>query len=200
VTRAKQEEFLALLEPVYDRLWRFALATARNRDDANDLMSETILATYERFHTIRNTQAFTSFLFTVATRLQRQKERRARWFSRVSDEDASSIEASDTSDALTDVTIVREAIASLPAKQREAVTLFDISGFSLEEVRAIQGGTLSGVKSRLRRGRLDLARKLGANSDFDDAEEARSKRYGKRDSTSEADSSHQTFLYHQELA
>jgi RNA polymerase sigma-70 factor, ECF subfamily len=166
MTRAKQEAFLRLLEPVHDRLWRFALAMTRNRDDANDLMSDTILATYERFHTIRDPQAFTSFLFTVATRLHRHKERRARWFGNFDREEANEIAASDGSPEVSmDIRIMREAIASLPVKQSEAVMLFEISGFSLEEIRAIQGGTLSGVKSRLRRGRIELATKLGAGED-----------------------------------
>jgi RNA polymerase sigma-70 factor (ECF subfamily) len=166
MTQAKQDEFLMLLSPVHDRLWRFALAMTRDRDDAEDLMSETILASYERFHTIRDPQAFTSFLFTVATRLQRHKERRGRWFGYIDRDEASQIASSgDSPELSTDIRLVREAIASLPAKQREAVTLFELSGFSLEEIRAIQGGTLSGVKSRLRRGRIELGKKLGVAED-----------------------------------
>jgi DNA-directed RNA polymerase specialized sigma24 family protein len=78
MTQAKHEAFLTLLGPVHNRLWRFALAMTRDYDDAEDLVSETILATYERFHTIRDSEAFTSFLFTVATRIHRHKEWRAR--------------------------------------------------------------------------------------------------------------------------
>lgn len=174
MTHERQEEFLALFEPVRDRLWRFALAMTHDRDDADDLMSETIVATYERFHTIRDPKAFTSFLFTIATRIQRHKERRERWFGHVGDEEASQIESGGDSPELSaDIRLVREAIESLPAKQREAVTLFELSGFSLEEIREIQGGTLSGVKSRLRRGRLELAKKLGVAEDSDQWREER---------------------------
>ncbi len=48
-------------------------------------------------------------------------------------------------------------MASLPEKQREALALFEISGLSIEEVREIQGGSLSAVKMRLVRGREQLA-------------------------------------------
>ena len=47
---------------------------------------------------------------------------------------------------------------------RETVVLFDVSDLSLEEIRRIQGGTLSGVKMRLKRGRERLARVLGVRS------------------------------------
>ncbi len=162
MTQTKQEAFLMLLEPVQDRLWRFVLALTRDHDEADDLMSETILATFERFHTIRNPQAFTSFLFTVATRIHRRKKRRAQWFGHIANEEAYEIPSSDISpEDWMETRLVREAIASLPEKQSETVMLFEISGFSLEEIRAIQGGTLSGVKSRLRRGRSRLTKKLG---------------------------------------
>lgn len=39
---------------------------------------------------------------------------------------------------------------------KETVILFEISGLSLEEIKKIQGGTISGVKSRLKRGRETL--------------------------------------------
>ena len=50
-----------------------------------------------------------------------------------------------------------KAMNRLPEKQREAVSLYEISGFSLAEVQQIQGGSLSGVKSRITRGREALA-------------------------------------------
>ena len=169
MSTAKQDEFLKLFEPIRDRLWRFALAMTRDRDDAEDLMSETILATYERFHTIRDPKAFTSFLFTVATRIERHRLRRAKWFGHVDREQANEIASIGNSpEDWAEAQLVREAIQSLPVKQSEAVMLFEISGFSLEEIREIQGGTLSGVKSRLRRGRRELAKKLGATVDLDE--------------------------------
>ena len=191
MSTAKQEEFLTLLAgPVQDRLWRFALAMTRDRDDAEDLMSETILATYERFHTIRDPQAFTSFLFTVATRIERHRKRRAKWFGRIDPEEANEIAGTDNSpeDSM-EARLVREAIASLPKKQSEAVTLFEISGFSLEEIRGIQGGTLSGVKSRLRRGRIELAKKLGVAEDLDEWKRERGES-GKTDEQTETNINH----------
>ena len=61
-----------------------------------------------------------------------------------------------------EVVLLYRALDELSASQREAVVLFEISGLSLEEVREIQGGSLSGVKSRISRGRQRLAELLGA--------------------------------------
>jgi RNA polymerase sigma-70 factor (ECF subfamily) len=48
----------------------------------------------------------------------------------------------------------------MPTKQKEAIVLFEISGLSLNEIHQIQGGSLSGVKSRIGRGRQHLEQKL----------------------------------------
>jgi RNA polymerase sigma-70 factor, ECF subfamily len=162
----KQEEFLGLLEPVYQRLWRFALATTRDHVNAQDLLSETILAAYERFDTVRDARAFTSFLFTVATRIQRHRERRARWFGAYDEGMAERLHSVTPSpEVAAEIAVLLDALSRLGSKQRETLTLFEISGFTLEEIREIQGGTLSGVKSRLKRAREALARELGVRTD-----------------------------------
>jgi RNA polymerase sigma-70 factor (ECF subfamily) len=55
-----------------------------------------------------------------------------------------------------DVKLLNELLSKLPDKQREAIVLFELSGFSIEEIRDLQGGSLSGVKMRLSRGRDQL--------------------------------------------
>jgi hypothetical protein len=46
---------------------------------------------------------------------------------------------------------------------RETVVLFEVSDFTLEEIHKVQGGSLSGVKLRLKRGRELLAKTLGVS-------------------------------------
>jgi RNA polymerase sigma-70 factor (ECF subfamily) len=57
---------------------------------------------------------------------------------------------------LTDFKIVYEKMLSLPERMAEALILYHISDLSLEEIQKIQGGSLSGVKLRLKRGREKL--------------------------------------------
>jgi RNA polymerase sigma-70 factor, ECF subfamily len=160
----KQKEFLELLDGVEDRLSRFARAMSRSREDARDLVSETILIAYERFDKIENKSKFKSYLFTIASRLHRRRLWRLRFFGKYDEEKAELIPNNNTSqDTLADVAALYKALDKLPAKQREAIVLFEISGFSLEEIRTIQGGTLSGVKSRLKRARERLIKIMGTD-------------------------------------
>ena len=51
-----------------------------------------------------------------------------------------------------------QGLATLPAVQREAVVLFELDGYSIVEIAAMQRASVSAVKSRLTRGRERLRR------------------------------------------
>ena len=54
----------------------------------------------------------------------------------------------------------------LPEEQKEAVILFEISGFSIKEICEIQQAGESAVKQRLKRGRQKLTEILTFESEF----------------------------------
>ena len=147
-----------LIEEHWETLWHFALGLTADRDSAEDLMSETILATEKSFPSLRNISAFKSFLCTIALRLHRRKRWRNRIFVRL--EEASSEAYEYARESTHDLELLLAAISTLPEKQREAILLFEISGFSLEEIRELQGGSLSSVKMRLMRARESLKNQL----------------------------------------
>ena len=158
--REKQEEFLELLEPHKAGLLRFCRALTKTSDTAKDLASETILITYERFESLHNKAALKSYLYTIASRLARSE--RSLNIRHASYDEASGIEYTGAApDVLADIHLLQEALEKLPEKIREAVIMFEISGLSLIEIKEIQGGSLSGVKMRIARGRKKLAKLLG---------------------------------------
>lgn len=172
--QSKQQRFLAAFEPVRRRFSAYVQAMVRNNEEAKDIVSETILIAYEQFEDVRTPSSFIFYLFTIARRIYLKRERRGRLFGRFNTDEAQYIPAEhERPDVSADVAMLYGALAKLPAKQREAVVLFDIADCTLEEVRAIQGGTLSGVKSRLKRGREALAELLGVRNDIFPADGAR---------------------------
>jgi RNA polymerase sigma-70 factor (ECF subfamily) len=162
MTDDRQREFLELLEPAYDRLSRYALAVTRDEMDGEDLVSATVLAAYEQFERYTDEAPFLHFLVKIASRLYKRQRYRER--NRVPYDEALAIANQDSGpspETAAEIRLVTEALQSLPEKMRETVVLFYVSDFSLEEIRRIQSGTLSGVKSRLKRGREQLAQVLG---------------------------------------
>lgn len=160
----RRERFMQLYAPLRPRLARFAAAMTNDREEARDLVAETTLVAYERFQELRNPQAFLSWLFTIASRLYRKRRVRGGRFGHYDEEQARRIPDSGTSpDVSADVALLYTVLAQLPQEQREAVILFEIADLPLKEISAIQETTLSGVKSRVTRGRKRLAELLGAN-------------------------------------
>ena len=174
----KQARFLALLEPCHDNLARFARSMTKSKDDAKDLVADTIEQAYKHFDSLKSEAAFLSWLFTIASRIEKRKRWRARIFQPLSssrggaendygddfalqnaEQRGSSRESSP--ETLVDTGILYAALERLPYKQREAFTLFEISGFSLQEIQELQGDSLSAVKMRLVRAREALRAALG---------------------------------------
>lgn len=162
-TSERHERFLRLFLPLRHRLHRFACALTRGEEEALDLTGDTILAAMESYDPARPEETFRSYLFTIAVRVHRRGRRRRERMLRLDEAEAEN-ERSTLSppDVDADIRALREAMARLPLRQREAVALFELSDMSLQEIRAIQGGSLSGVKSRIVRGRKRLAELLGA--------------------------------------
>ncbi len=156
-----RDKFMALYSPCREQLARFARSLTRDEDEARDLEAETILAAFERIDSIQRPEGFKSFLFTIASRKYRRQLRRGRIFRPLSDEDHERPSIETSPDANVDLSLLHSAIQELPTKSAEALVLFEVVGFTLEEIREIQGGSLSGVKMRLTRARQSLARKLG---------------------------------------
>ncbi|HVK40054.1 MAG TPA: RNA polymerase sigma factor [Candidatus Kapabacteria bacterium] len=162
VSTERNREFMRLLTPVQHRLMHFARAMTRDVHEADDLVADTVLAALERFAEVRDQRAFLSFLFTIASRLHRRKRLRSMFFGDYCEERALRIHDPGVSpESSAEVQLLYRALAQLPERQREAVMLFEISDLTLEEIRAIQGGSLSGVKMRVVRGREALSRILG---------------------------------------
>jgi RNA polymerase sigma-70 factor (ECF subfamily) len=159
---AKQQVFLDLLEPVYPRLSRFALSLARSVEEAEDLTSATVLEALERFDTVNEHAKFAGFLFTIASRLHKRKTYRERFRRSFDNERAEAIKLGEPlPDHAAEIRIVMDAIGLLPEKVKETLLLFEVADLSLNEIRIIQGGSISGVKSRLKRGRESVQRALG---------------------------------------
>lgn len=157
----QHDRFYALVEPHIEAVGRFVHALTRNREEARDIVGDVLLTAFEKLDTLKSEQASASWLFSIARNIVYQQKRRQKFWG-FFDETKATERPSEAAqpDVSTDVALLHEALARLPEAQREAITLFEIAGLSLEEIREIQGGTLSGVKSRVSRAREELKKRL----------------------------------------
>ena len=153
-----------MLDPVHDSLVKYIRAMTRNREETKDILGETLLVAFKRIDEVNKPEPFGYFLFTIARRVFARMKWRRRLFSAVKSEQMERCWDQSTSpDMAADRDILYSVLKLLPERQREAIVLFELSGFSLDEIRLMQGGSLSGVKSRFARGRAKLTTALRDN-------------------------------------
>lgn len=143
--------------PHLSDLSKFARALVRNTDMAKDLVQETTLAVLSAFGTIRDKSAIKSFIFTSAYRIHKRNQLKRKLLFFMPDDQMPEIrDYSKSTDKNLELEYLYSLLDKLGEKQKEAIILFEISGFSISEIAKIQGGTESGVKSRLKRAREEL--------------------------------------------
>ena len=152
----KQKHFLKLYKPIHDRFERFCRARVYGGMEYKDLMNESLLIAFEKLDTLKSEKAFLSFLIGISIRVLANHNKKKKEDSLVKIEQLNHIESSAKTEADAEVHLLHEALNKLPEAQKEALILFEISGFSIKEVAKIQEASESAIKQRLKRGREKL--------------------------------------------
>ena len=160
--------------PHLDALYTMAVRLARNPDDANDLVQETILRGYRFFDQFENGTNCRAWLLTILFNNFRNGYRRAvrEQPAASSDDFDRRVEAeslhgdvpnSDPQAMLSAVGMDREvetALDALPAEFREVLLLVDVQELSYQEISKMLKIPIGTVKSRVSRGRSMLREAL----------------------------------------
>ena len=150
---------------------------SRNRHEAEDLFQETFKRVHEKAHTFRGNQ-FKSWLFKIATNVAIDGMRKGKNMRVVSLNQKLDCSDQDSKE-LSDVTLVddsnepshevvkaeqiqqvRDAVMSLPSRQRATLVLAYYQQLSYPEVAKILGCSLGTVKTQMYRALKTLGQKL----------------------------------------
>ena len=164
-----QEAWNQIVRTHWRKVFNLAYKFVGRHDEAEDLAQDVFLKIFKALHTFDRRANFQTWLISISRNLcidhyrsvRKERETMAR------DVDASLLTppARDRSplgelEQLDLRKRIREALAELPPTLREAVVLRDLQEFSYQEIATqlkLPEGT---VKSRINRGRLELARQL----------------------------------------
>jgi len=156
-------------------LRRLAQRLARNPEDAEDLLQESLLDAYRAFGNFRAGSNFYSWMTRIITNnhLDRVRKKRVSTISlegTTLEGEAETLEVPDESGSpertlLTQVFDPRleEALETLLPSQRRTVLLCDLEGASYEEAAQAQGCPIGTVRSRLHRAHAALQRFLSGS-------------------------------------
>lgn len=159
-TQAKSA-FLKWYEPHHEGLVRYCSSKAFGVMSAEDLVQEAVLATLANWEKIKDRNKLLSYMIGVVNNLVRNHRRRAPFRASWDEQQLQALESrlGDAATAL-DISFLLKAIDQLPAAQAEAVRLFEISGFRVREIAALQQTSEGAVKTSLSRARKRLRETL----------------------------------------
>lgn len=152
-----------------DALYAFALKLTRARDEAEDLVSDTMLRAIQRWEQYRLGTNIRAWLFTILYHAFVSRKRRvdAREVQPLEDEEGrmvfEAVGETDPEGTFYDSFLDEEivgAIQALPDEYRLAVVMSDLHGLKYAEIARVLGVPEGTVKSRLFRGRRILQGQL----------------------------------------
>jgi len=157
-----RDAFGALVLRHQDRLWRVALRTLGDRDDAADAVQDALVSAYRAAGTYRGEAAVSSWLHRIVVNacLDIVRRRSSRPTAPL-DDDTSEVAAGDELAPRDTSREVLAALRRLPIEQAAAVVLVDIEGYPVAEAALILETPVGTVKSRCARARARLAVLLG---------------------------------------
>jgi RNA polymerase sigma-70 factor, ECF subfamily len=118
-------------EDLFRRLW----LVTRNRAEAEEVMQDAFLALYERWERMASVEDPRAYLYRTAFNAWNKRSRRATRSLRA----AMSPARADDVDAADARTVVGDALAHLTPRQRAAVVLVELLGFSSEDAGEVLG-------------------------------------------------------------
>lgn len=154
-------EFTQLLNPHYNDAVNYcrALCAGQDQAEAEEVMQQALLRAFEKANSLRNPEKFKSWFFQIITRCFYNTVRRPFWKRFVSQD---SLKKEEDFHIYEDEFFQENqrliaALAQIDPKERTAILLFEIGGFSIREITNIQNEqSESTIKSRLSRTRTKL--------------------------------------------
>jgi RNA polymerase sigma-70 factor (ECF subfamily) len=150
----ERTRFDAFVEEEHERLYKALYFVTGSREDAEDLSQDAFMKLWERWGTIDEIEDPTGYLFRVALNGFRSRRRRATMALRrntpmVTDARDEFIEADMRAD-------VRSLLLGLTSRQRAALLLVDLLGYSSEQAGRILRVRSSTVRNLASQGRRAL--------------------------------------------
>lgn len=143
--RGDIKAFSELYAQLYQELYKFALYTMKHRQDAEDVVSETVIAAYENIKKLKKEESFRSWIFTILMNQCKKHFKQNSETEELKDEiTAEEVSQEENYDLL-------QAFQTLDGEERMILSCSILEGYSSEEIGymlAMNPATVRSKKSR----------------------------------------------------
>ena len=178
IRRGDADAFERVAREVSPRLFRLALHLSGNRDDAEDLVQETLVRALPALRNFEGRARLSTYLVRALGNLwknrlrSRSRSKIVEWFrvggGKDEDDSQGDLDPPDVAPSAHDLleaedraVLVRQALAGLRPDRRITLLLREVEELPYEEIATITGVPVGTVRSRLARAREDMRRLLG---------------------------------------
>ena len=155
----KKDKFIEQIEKYKKQMYVVAYSILKNPTDAEDVVQEALLTSYERLHTLQDEEKFKPWLMRI---LVNQAKMYIRKNSRIvyigNEEEIDQVTPKNNYEEIWDV------VLSLNSKLSLVVILYYSQGYSVKEISKIAGIPAGTAKSRLSKARELLRKELVENN------------------------------------
>ena len=154
-----REGFIELVEREQEALRGFLLyLCCGNKEEADDIAQDALMKAYLSSVGYQEKGRFRSWLFKIAHNTFLNHRASLRYTESI--EEARELVSSTAADASFEHQDLYLDLRTLPPKERSAITLFYLNGYTIKEIAAITEASEDAVKKQLSRGRDKLRQEL----------------------------------------
>ena len=165
MSNSKQQEFLKAYKACHEPFMKYCSALAYGKFDVQDLVQDVLLTTFQNFEKIRNKDQLLHYLIRAARNKNISYWRKEKYKADLEAKHTDRLKSQEVSpEDLLDIQLLYKMLDQLSEKQKEALVLFEISGFSMKEIAEIQDSSVGAIKTKISRGRTKL-KELMKNDD-----------------------------------
>jgi RNA polymerase sigma-70 factor (ECF subfamily) len=141
------------------QLYRLAVITSKNREDAADSLQDALFSAHRNAAGLRHDASVASWLYRIVVNscLDRLRHNKVRPTVELMEDEC---HVGDPTPRVDTTVMVERALMRLPVEQRAAIVAVDMQGFSVAETARLLGVPEGTVKSRCSRARAKLAESL----------------------------------------
>jgi RNA polymerase sigma-70 factor (ECF subfamily) len=165
----------SLLYPVIEKkVYFWCYTITKNASEAEDLLQEAMLAIHKGLPSLKNAAFFNSWMYRIVTRCcydyirtVKKKDNRFLNYDDFSEDYITTVSNTNKETSPKEIYDLNELkdimstfISNLPRKQREAITLFYLEEFKINEIADILDCDANNVKARLHKGRKNLENQI----------------------------------------
>ena len=158
--------------PLKNVLYRLALRITMNKEEAEDVVQDTLMKVWDRRDTLQNVESVEAYSLTICRNIALDKTKRSSWREESLDQTAIEPRASSMATPYQHaeqrdmLEMVKRIVDSLPEKQKTCMQLRDFEGKSYKDIAKVLSISEEQVKVSIYRARQAVKQKFNENAEY----------------------------------